>query len=316
VTVEGVRKAAAALVGVAVRTPLAEAPFLSRLAGQRVYLKHEELQPIGAFKLRGAMTAAARLAPEVRARGLVTSSSGNHGQAIAYAAKHYGVRAVVVMPGQTSKVKIAGVEKHGGTVVFAGERRSPEQMARAEQIAREEGLVLIPPYDHPDVIDGQGTIGLEIAEDGPEITDVATPVSGGGLLSGVCLGVDAVRPGIRVWAVEPAGAAKLSAATAAGRPVSVGHVDTICDGLRTPTVGELTWPIIRDRIAGVVTVTDDEVVQAMRLLEKELGVVIEPSGATTVAAVMAKKLRPAGSMALVITGQNVDRETFQKLVAA
>ena len=315
-TVEGVRAAAAALVGVAVRTPLIEAPFLSRLAGNPVYLKHEELQPIGAFKLRGAMTAAARLAPEVRARGLVTSSSGNHGQAIAYAAHYYGVRAVVVMPGQTSKVKIAGVEKHGGTVVFAGERRSPEQMARAEQIARDEGLVLIPPYDHPDVIDGQGTLGLEIAEDGPAITDVATPVSGGGLLSGTCLGLDAVRSGIRVWAVEPAGAAKLSAAMAAGRPVPVAHVDTICDGLRTPTVGELTWPIIRDRIAGVVQVTDDEVVAAMRLLERELGLVIEPSGATTVAAVMAGKLRTTGPTALVLTGGNVDADTFRKLVAA
>jgi threonine dehydratase len=315
-TVEGVRKAAASLVGVAVRTPLTEAPFLSRLAGHPVHLKHEQLQPIGAFKIRGAMTAAARLAPAVRARGLVTSSSGNHGQAIAYAARHYGVRAVVVMPGQTSKVKIAGVEKHGGTVVFAGERRSPEQMARAEQIARDEGLVLIPPYDHPDVIDGQGTIGLEIAEDGPGITDVATPVSGGGLLSGTCLGVAAVRPGIRVWAVEPAGAAKLSAAMKAGHPTALPTVDTICDGLRTPTVGELTWPIIRERIAGVVTVTDDEVVAAMRLLEQELGLVIEPSGATTVAAIVAKKLRTTGPTALVLTGGNVDADTFRKLVAA
>lgn len=315
-TVEGVRQAAASLVGVAVRTPLLPAPFLSRIAGQAIHLKHEELQPIGAFKIRGAMTAAARLAPEVRARGLVTSSSGNHGQAISFAARHYGVRAVVVMPGQTSKVKIAGVEKHGGTVVFAGERRSPEQMARAEQIARDEGLVLIPPYDHPDVIDGQGTVGLEIAEDGPEITDVATPVSGGGLLSGTCLGLDAVRPGIRVWAVEPAGAAKLSAAIQAGRPTAIPKVDTICDGLRTPTVGELTWPIIRDRIAGVVAVTDDEVVQAMRLLEHELGVEIEPSGAVTVAAIMTKKLRPAGPMALVITGKNVDHDTFRELVGA
>lgn len=315
-TVEGVRKAAASLVGVAVRTPLAEAPFLSRLAGQRVYLKHEELQPIGAFKLRGAMTAAARLAPEVRARGLVSSSSGNHGQAIAYAAKHYGVRAVVVMPGQTSKVKIAGVEKHGGTVVFAGERRSPEQMAKAEQIAREEGLVLIPPYDHPDVVEGQGTVGLEIAEDWPDVTDVLAPVSGGGLLAGTCLGVHALRPATRVWGVEPAGAAKLSAALAAGRPTTLPAVDTICDGLRTPTVGSLTFPIIRQHVAGAVQVSEPEIVAAMKALQQELGLVIEPSGAVTVAALLAGKLRPAGPTAAILSGGNVDPETFARLVAA
>jgi len=316
VTAAGVREAAQTLAGIALRTPLIEAPFLAAVTGHPVRLKAEFQQPIGAFKLRGAMTAAARLSPTERARGLVTSSSGNHGLAIAWAGKHFGVRAVIVMPESAPKVKVDGIRRLGGERVFAGKVRSPEQMARAERFVREEGLVLIPPYDHPDVIDGQGTAGLEIAEDWPAATDIVAPVSGGGLLSGTCLGAHAVRPDLRVWAAEPAGAAKLSAAMAAGRPVPLAEVDTICDGLRTPTVGELTWPIIREQVAGVVQVTDLEVVAAMRALYRELGLTIEPFGAVTVAALLAGKLRPAGHVAAIVTGQNVDAETFARLVAA
>ena len=315
-TAAGVREAARTLAGVALRTPLIDAPFLAAVAGHPVRLKAEFRQPIGAFKLRGAMTAAARLSPAERSRGLVTSSSGNHGLAIAWAGKHFGVRAVIVMPESAPKVKVEGIRRLGGEAVFAGKVRSPEQMARAERFAREEGLVLIPPYDHPDVIDGQGTVGLEIAEDWPEATDIVAPVSGGGLLSGTCLGAHAVRPALRVWGAEPAGAAKLSAALAAGRPTPLAEVDTICDGLRTPTVGELTWPIIRDQVAGVVQVTDLEVVDAMRALQRELDLEIEPSGAVTVAALMTGKLRPQGPVAAIVTGANVDAETFARLVAA
>jgi threonine dehydratase len=316
VTSEGVRQAAQALKGVALRTPLVDAPFLAAVAGQPVRLKAEFQQPIGAFKLRGAMTAAMRLAPAERARGLVTSSSGNHGLAIAYAARHFGVRAVIVMPESAPRVKVEGIRQLGGEAVFAGKVRSPEQMERAERFARDEGLVLIPPYDHPDVIDGQGTVGLEIAEDWPAATDIVAPVSGGGLLSGTCLGAHAVRPSLRVWAAEPAGAAKLSAALAAGHPTTLATVDTICDGLRTPSVGALTWPIIRDQVAGVVLVTDREVVAAMRALQRELGLTIEPSGAVTVAALLAGKLRPAGPAVAIVSGGNVDADTFARLIAA
>ena len=315
-TAAGVREAAKILAGVALRTPLIDAPFLAAVTGHPVRLKAEFQQPIGAFKLRGAMTAAARLSPAERSRGLVTSSSGNHGLAIAWAGKHFGVRAVIVMPENAPAVKVEGIRRLGGEPVFAGKARSPEQMARAERFAREEGLVLIPPYDHPDVIDGQGSVGLEIAADWPAATDIVAPVSGGGLLSGTCLGAHAVRPDLRVWAAEPAGAAKLSAAMAAGHPVPVAEVDTICDGLRTPAVGELTWPIIRDQVAGVVQVTDREVVTAMQALQRELGLTIEPSGAVTVAALLAGKLRPGGPAAAIVTGQNVDAGTFARLVAA
>ncbi|MBW8773445.1 MAG: threonine/serine dehydratase [Gemmatimonadetes bacterium] len=271
---------------------------------------------MGAFKIRGAFTAASRLPAAERARGLVTSSSGNHGLAIAYAGRHFGVRAVIVMPESAPRIKIDGVQKMGGEVVLAGKIRSPEQMERAQQLARDEGLVLIPPYDHPDVVEGQGTVGLEIAEDWPEVTDVLAPVSGGGLLAGTCLGVHAARPEARIWAVEPAGAAKLSAALAAGRPTTIPHVDTICDGLRTPTIGELTFPVIRTQIAGVAQVTDAEIVAAMKALQQELGFVIEPSGAVTVAALLARKIRPDGPTAAILSGGNVDAETFARLVAA
>lgn len=315
-TAEAVRAAAKALAGIAVRAPLLDAPFLARVTGHPVRLKAEQRQPMGAFKIRGAMTAAALLSPAERARGLVTSSSGNHGLAIAYAGRHFGVRAVIVMPESAPRIKTEGIKRLGGEVVFAGKLRSPEQMARAEQFVREEGLTLIPPYDHPDVVAGQGTVGLEIAEDWPEVTDVLAPVSGGGLLAGTCLGVHAMLPGARVWGVEPAGAAKLSAALAAGHPTTIPAVDTICDGLRTPTIGELTFPIIQAQIAGVAQVTDAEIVAAMRLLKGELDLTIEPSGAVTVAALLHGKIRPAGPAAAILSGGNVDAETFQRLVAA
>ncbi|MEO6068672.1 MAG: threonine/serine dehydratase [Gemmatimonadota bacterium] len=315
-TEEAVRAAATALAGVAIRAPLIDAPFLARLTGHPVRLKAEQRQPMGAFKIRGAMTAALRLSPAERARGFVTSSSGNHGLAIAFAGRHFGVRAVVVMPESAPRIKIEGIQRLGGEVVFAGKIRSPEQLERAERFAREEGLVLIPPYDHPDVVAGQGTVGLEIAEDWPEVTDVLAPVSGGGLLAGTCLGVHAALPQARVWGVEPAGAAKLTAALAAGRPTTIPVVDTICDGLRTPTIGELTFPIIRAQVAGVVQVTDTDIVAAMKALKAELDFVIEPSGAITVAALLAGKIHPAGPTAAILSGGNVDAETFARLVAA
>jgi threonine dehydratase len=315
VTPAAVRAAAGVLRDVAVRTPLVDAPFLARVTGHPVRLKAEQRQPIGAFKLRGAMHAASRLDPAQRARGLVTSSSGNHGLALAWAGRHFGVRAVVVMPAAAPRVKQDGVARLGGEVVLAGQVRSPEQFARAERFAQEEGLVMIPPYDHPDVIAGQGTVGLEIAEDGADVTDVLAPVSGGGLLAGACLGTAAVRDGIRVWGVEPAGAPKLSLALAAGRPTPVARVDTICDGLMTPAVGQLTFPIIRDRLAGHAAVTDAEVIIAMRALRDELGWVVEPSGAVTVAALLAGKVRPAGPAVAVISGGNVDPDRFAALVA-
>jgi len=313
-TGESVRAAAQALAGIAARTPLIDAPFLTKVAGQPVRLKAEQQQSIGAFKLRGAMTAMLRLTPEERARGVVTNSSGNHGLALAFAAKHFGVRAVIVMPESAPRIKADGIRKFGGEVVFAGAIRSPEQVERAARFAREEGLISLPPYDHPDVIAGQGTVGLEIAEDWAEATDILAPVSGGGLLAGTCLGAHAVRPSLRVWGVEPAGAAKLTAALAAGKPVTIPEVDTICDGLRTPTIGALTFPIIREQVAGVAKVSEKEIIAAMRALKSELDLTIEPSGAVTVAALLSGRIRPAGPTVAILSGGNVDIARLKTLL--
>ena len=194
-----------------------------RRVGVPVGLKCELLQPIGAFKIRGAYNALARLAAAGGARGVVAASSGNHGQALAFAARHFGLRAVVVMPESTPQVKVDGVRRHGGEVVLAGATRSAEQGARAEAIAREEGLAMIPPFDHPDVIAGQGTIGLEILEQRPDVETILVPVSGGGLISGISVAVAALAPAVEVIGVEPEGAAKLTAALAAGAPHPAAH---------------------------------------------------------------------------------------------
>ncbi|HET7024636.1 MAG TPA: threonine/serine dehydratase [Gemmatimonadales bacterium] len=314
VTLDDVREAAVGLAGIAVRTPLIDAPFLGRRLGHRVALKAEFLQPMGAFKIRGAMNAVGRLAPAERARGLVTSSSGNHGQAIAFAGRHFGVRAVVVMPESAPAVKVDGVRRLGGEVVFAGKTRSAEQMDRALQLAAAEGLALIPPYDHPDVIAGQGTCALEIVDEMPELSAVLSPVSGGGLLAGTCLAVQARTPAARVIAVEPVGAAKLSAAMAAGAPVRLARVDTMADGLQTPSIGALTFPIIRDLVAEVVQVSEDEIAGAVRALHQELHLTVEPSGAVTVAALLSGRVAVDGPVAAIVSGGNVDPAVFQRLV--
>jgi threonine dehydratase len=216
---------------VALRTPLLEVPALAAIVGVPVALKCESAQPIGVFKIRGAYNAIARLAERGGARGVVTQSSGNHAQAVAFAARQFGLRAVVVMPESTPSIKVEGVRRHGGEVVFAGRVRSPEQLERAEAIAASEGLVMIPPFDHPDVVAGQGTVGLEILEQRPDVETILVPVSGGGLLAGICVAVQALAPQVEVVAVEPAGAAKLSAALAAGEPRTLEHTESLADGL-------------------------------------------------------------------------------------
>lgn len=313
-TLDALREAAEGLAGVAVRTPLLDAPFLTRRLGHRVALKAEFLQPMGAFKIRGAMNAVRRLDPADRARGLVTSSSGNHGQALAFAGRHFGVRAVVVMPESAPAVKVDGVRRLGGEVIFAGKTRSGEQMDRALQLAEEDGLMLIPPYDHPDVIAGQGTCGLEIVDEMPDVTVVLAPVSGGGLLAGTCIAVAGTAPGARVIAVEPAGAAKLSAAMAAGAPVRLARVDTMADGLQTPSIGTLTFPIIRELVSEVVQVSEDEIAGAVRALHQEMGLTVEPSGAVTVAALLSGRLTIDGPAAAIVSGGNVDPAVFRRLV--
>lgn len=285
------------------------------VAGRPWFLKCEQLQPIGAFKIRGAFTAIDRLGPAGRAGGVVTSSSGNHGQAVAWAARRFGIRSVVVMPESAPGVKVAGVKSYGGEVVFAGPTRSPEQQARAERFVAEEGLVMIPPFDHPDVIAGQGTVGLEILEQVPDVTTVLVPVGGGGLLSGITTAIKALAPAVEIIGVEPAGAPKLAAALAAGRPVTLAATQSVADGLLTRAIGALPWDLIQPHVRRAVPVSEAEIGQGVRWLFEHQGLRVEPSGAVTVAALLAGRVEAPGRVVAALSGGNVDPELFQRLVA-
>ena len=313
VTLDAARDAARRIEGVAVRTPLADIPALTARVGVPVALKCEHLQPIGAFKIRGAVNAIARIAERGGAAGVVTASSGNHGQAVAYAARRHDLRAVVVMPASTPRVKVDGVKRHGGEVVFAGAVRSAEQAARMEAIAREEGLVPVPPFDHPDVVAGQATVGLEILEQRPDVDTILSPVSGGGLLAGISIAVRELRPGARLIGVEPEGAAKLTAALGAGQPVTLERTHSMADGLLTQSIGRLTWPILSRVVREALRVSEEEIAAAVRFLHREAGLRVEPSGAVTTAALLGGHVRPAGPTIAVVSGGNVDPDLFQRL---
>src|SRR5256714_9715513 len=232
---EDVREAAAGVAGVAVRTPRGLVESLNAC------LKLESLQPIGAFKLRGAYTAIRRMPYDVRRGGVITYSSGNHGQAVAYAAQLVGVRAVVVMPETAPAVKVAGVKRWGGEVVFAG-RTSEDRQQRAEAIAAERGLAIVPPFDHADIVAGQATVGLEIVEQLPDVRTVVVPVGGGGLIAGVVTGLAAAGSEARVWGGGPRGAPKLARSVAAGRPVRLERTASLADGVITLSVGGGSLP--------------------------------------------------------------------------
>lgn len=308
------RDAQAGLTGVATRTPLIPLDGFPDIP-HPVRLKAEFQQPIGAFKIRGAWTAIRRLPTSARVRGVVTASSGNHGLGVAYAAQRLGIRAVVVAPESIIGVKAEGIERLGAELLRVGERRGPEQMAAAMRLSAEEGLELIPPFDHADVIAGQGTCGLEILEDWPDVTMIVVPVGGGGLLAGICSAVRALRPDVRVVAVEPSGIPKLSAAFAAGRPVTLADEgSSLADGLLSRAVGDLTWPVIRDTVTVVVAVTDTEIRAALRWLGQR-SLRVEPSGAVSTAALLAGKVHPAGPAVVVSSGGNVDPARYAELVA-
>lgn len=309
---EDLARTAAALGGIAERTPLVESAELSRRVGASVWVKCEQHQPIGAFKLRGAYTAISRLPAETRARGIITHSSGNHGQAVAYVAKHFGVRAVIVMPENAPAVKVEGIRRHGAEIVFTTRK---ERERRSRELMEREALVMVAPYDNLDVIMGQGTCAFEIFEEQPRVGTIITPVGGGGMIAGTCAAVTAIKPGTAVWGVEPALSPKLTAALAAGHPVAFEPVETLADGLVPPSVGTITFSYIQPVITGTATLTEDEIAAGVKFLYRSMGLRVEPSGATPVAALLAGKVVPAGPTACVLTGGNVDPAAFRRLVA-
>jgi threonine dehydratase len=295
--------AAQTLKGIAVRTPLLPATFL----GEGVWLKPEMLQRGGAFKLRGAYNFLSRMDQSARARGVVAPSSGNHAQAVALAAKLLGAPSIVVMPTTVTAAKRAGAERLGARVELAG-TTTADRMTRALEIARDEGATLVPPYDDPLIIAGQGTVGLEIVQDLPEVAMVLVPVGGGGLSAGVAAAIKLHRPKARVIGVEPAGAPKLSRARAAGTPVKLDRTSSIADGLLAVEIGQLTFAHHQRYIDDVVLVDDAAMKGAMRALLDRSKLVAEPSGAITVAAVMERAVKLSMPTVLVLSGGNIEWE--------
>jgi threonine dehydratase len=311
-TLDDVRAAANRIAGIAVRTPLLRNDALDEATGARVYVKAECLQRGGAFKLRGATNAIAALAPEVRARGVIAYSSGNHAIAVATAAKLFGVSATIVMPADAPKIKLERTRAMGAEVITY-DRGGESREAIGAKLTAERGAALIKPFDDPFVIAGQGTCGLEVGEEiAPDV--VFVPASGGGLASGIALAL----PQARIVAVEPAGHDDIARTLAAGAiQRNAPGIRSICDGLLTEQMGEITFAIARERFERVVVVADDAVLRAMKFAFLYLKIVLEPSGAASLAALLQGEVDVAGKcVALIASGGNVDAETFARALAS
>ena len=309
------RRAAAGLHGVAVRTPLLPSEALRDRFGVPVWFKPEMLQRGGAFKFRGAYWFVSQLSEVERSRGLVAPSSGNHGQAVALAAKLFGVRATIVMPTTSPKAKRDGAVRFGARVIIEG-TTTAERMAKAMEIAEHEGATLVPPYDDPTIMAGQGTIGLEIVEDLPNLSMVLVPVGGGGLSSGVAAAVKQLMPHVKVIGVEPAGSPKLTRARAAGEPVTItANPSGLTDGLLAVRVGTLPFEHHQLYLDDVVTVPDSALRPAMRFLLDRQKLVAEPSGAITLAAILEEIVVPTAGTVCVLSGGNVEWDGLSELLA-
>lgn len=310
-----IERAAAAIREIAIRTPLLPSETLSEAAGVSVLLKCENLQRGGSFKIRGAYARASALPEGARRRGLVTFSSGNHARAVALAARILGARATCVMPEDVRPAKRAAVEALGARVVLAG-RTSEDRRAAALEIAEREGRTLVPPFDDPGILAGQGTVGLEIAEDGPGTGIVCVPVGGGGLAGGIACALAARLPSARVVAAEPAGADALCRSLEAGRIVRLDRTETIADGLRPLAPGAVPFAAAQAHGVRGVRVSDDEIRAAARLLLLRERLVVEPSGAAAAAAILAGRVRPPDGRPIVavLSGGNAEPSFLRELL--
>ncbi|MFJ9096935.1 threo-3-hydroxy-L-aspartate ammonia-lyase [Streptomyces sp. NPDC102405] len=315
VTLDDVRDAATRLKGVAHRTPVLRSRTLDALVGAEVSLKCENFQRVGAFKFRGAYNAASRLTPEQLARGIAAYSSGNHAQAVALAARELGTTAVIVMPEDAPPSKRAATEGYGAEVVTY-DRYTGDREAIAEALAAERGLALIPPYEHPHVMAGQGTAALELLEETGELGALLTPVGGGGLMAGSATAAKGLHPGIRMVGVEPEAGDDTKRSLEARRRVSIAVPKTIADGQALHTPGELTFSVNRRLVDEIVLVSDDEIRDAMRFAFERLKIVVEPSGATPLAALLSGRMSALPDrIGVIVSGGNVDAERFARLCA-
>lgn len=313
VTPADVRAAAERLHGVAHRTPVLRSRTLDELVGAPVLLKCENLQRIGAFKFRGAYNAISRLTPAERSRGVVAHSSGNHAQAVALAARELGAKAVIVMPKDTPRLKLDATIGYGAEIVHY-DRYTEDRDAISATLAEERGLIMIPPFDHPDVIAGQGTAALELIEDAGPLDALLVPVGGGGLAAGCSVIATDLLPGVRVIGVEPEAGDDTYRSLAAGERIAVPVPHTLADGQAVPQPGELTFAINRRLLDSIVLVSDQELVEAVRWAYERLKLVLEPSGASPLAALLTGKVNSVGPVGVILSGGNIGAEQFARLI--
>ncbi len=314
-TFDDVRAAAQRLLGHAHRTPVLRSATLEQRLGAQLFFKCENFQRMGAFKFRGAFHALSRLTPEQRRAGVVAYSSGNHAQAVALSAQILGLSATLIMPHDASPAKLAATQAYGATVV-GYDRYNEDAMALARELAAREGRTFIPPFDHADVLCGQGTAALELFEEVGELDVLLVCLGGGGLLSGCALASRALSPRCRVYGVEPEAGNDVQQSFRRGERVRIPTPRTIADGAQTPLVGELTFEIIRRHVDDILTVTDEQLVEAMRFYAERMKMVVEPTGCLTLAAACHAGLDLKGQrVGLVISGGNVDLPRFAQLLA-
>ena len=313
-----IEAAAARLSGVALRTPMETSAYLSQLVGHPVYVKAEALQRTGSYKIRGAYNRLALLSPEQRTRGVVAASAGNHAQGVAFAARALGIRATIFMPVGVALPKLQATRDYGAEVTLHG-TVVEETLRAAAEFAESTGATIIPPFDHPDIVAGQGTVALEILEQRPDVEHVVVPVGGGGLVAGIASAFAQLAPRIgrrvRVHGVQPQNASWYVPSMRQGGPVTVPTLPTIADGTWVARPGELNFPIIRDAVEEIIHVADDDTARALVVLLERAKLVVEPSGAMGVAALLTGDLRPDGPTVVVLSGGNIDPMVMERVIS-
>ena len=316
VTYADIEAAAARLEGVAHRTPVATSSTFDALAGCEAYFKCENLQRMGAFKFRGAYNALAKLDPEARKRGVVAFSSGNHAQAVALAGRLLGVPATIVMPADAPAVKVAATRGYGAEVVLYDRAKGEDREQVASRISRERGSAVVPPFDHPDVIAGQGTAAKELFEDVGPLDYLFVCTGGAGLLSGCAIAAQHLSPGVKVIGVEPAAGDDGAQSFRTGKRVSIDVPQTIADGARTQSLGQITFPLVLRHVADIITVTDAQLVEAMRFIWERMKLVVEPTGALAAAGVLSQAIDVRDKrVGILVSGGNVDLKAIAGLFA-
>lgn len=311
---DDIQAAAARLTGIAHRTPVMTSRTLDALTGAAVLLKCENLQRVGAFKIRGAYNAVSQLDAAQRARGVITYSSGNHAQAIALACQMLGVRAVVVMPDNAPATKRAATEAYGAQVIGYDPQQQDRRVV-AEALASQHGYSIVPPYDHPHIVAGQGTAALELCQDAGPLDALLVPCGGGGLLSGSAVAAKALCPACRVIGIEPALADDATRSFRTGTLHTVHNPPTIADGTRTPSLGEVTFPLVRRYVDDMQTVSETAIIDAVKFLLFRVKLVVEPSGALGVAALLSGAVRLRGRVGVILSGGNIDAATLIQILS-